>query len=125
MFDATGKKLYELPASAYGISPDGKKLFAMGDKVLECDAETGKVLKEHPRPKTDLAWHFIRFSPDGKQYAAHFGFNVRVYDTATGFEPVRLGDQHEPGSGTIYGTAGKDLFWSADGKQLAVEDFTA
>ena len=72
-----------------------------------------------PRPKTTLGWHFVSFSPDGKHYAAHFGFNVRVYDTATGFEPVRLDNQHEPGSTALSATTGKQLVWSPDGKRLA------
>ena len=96
--DAAGKTLYSVRGEAAGFSVDGKTLFVMGEKVLECDAATGKVLKEHPRPKPKWGWHLVAFAPDGKRFAAHFGFNVRVYDTATGFEPVQLDDQHEPGS---------------------------
>src|SRR5262249_40490684 len=81
---ATEKLVFALPGEAVGYSADGKTLFAMGEKaVLECDAETGMTIKEYPRPKTKWGWHLVSFSPDGKRYAAHFGFNVRVYDTAT------------------------------------------
>jgi WD40 repeat protein len=91
----------------------------MSAKVLECDAETGKAIKEHPRPKPKWGWHLVSFSPDGKRYAAHFGFNVRIYDTATGFEPQQLDNQHEPGSSALPATVGKQLVWSPDGKQVA------
>ena len=116
--DAAGKTLYSVRGEAAGFSVDGKTLFVMGEKVLECDAATGKVLKEHPRPKPKWGWHLVAFAPDGKRFAAHFGFNVRVYDTATGFEPVQLDDQHEPGSAALPATVGKQLVWSPDGKQV-------
>src|SRR5262249_46221283 len=84
---ATGKHLYSVAGEAARFTADGKTLFVMGEKVLECDPETGKTIKEHPRPKPKWGWHLVSFSPDGRRYAAHFGFNVRIYDTATGFEP--------------------------------------
>jgi RNA polymerase sigma factor (sigma-70 family) len=82
------------------------------------DIGGGPGAPARPRPKTDKGWHVVRFSPDGKRYAAHFGFSVRVYDTATGFEPIRLADQHEPGSSALR-PAGKDVFFSPDGKKVA------
>ena len=43
-----------------------------------------------------------------------------MYDTATGFEPVRLDNQNESGGGgTIWGVTGKDLVWSPDSKHVA------
>src|SRR5207249_2802223 len=85
VFDtATGKQLYSVAGEAARFTADGKKLFVMAEKVLECDPETGKTIKEFPRPKPKWGWHLVAFSPDGKRYAAHFGFNVRIYDTATG-----------------------------------------
>jgi RNA polymerase sigma factor (sigma-70 family) len=116
---ASARLLFTAPGEAAGYSADGKSLFVMATKVLQCDANTGKTIKEFPRPKTNLGWHFVSFSPDGKQYAAYFGFTARVYDTATGFEPVRLENQHEAGGGAIVGMAGKQLVWSPDGKRLA------
>ena len=116
----TGKELYSIAAESARFTSDGKRLMVMGPKaVLECDPTTGKVLKEHPRPKTKWGWHLVAFSPDGKRYAAHFGFNVRIYDTATGFEPQQLDNQHEPGSSAIPLTVGKQLVWSPNGKQVA------
>jgi len=116
---ATEKLVFALSGEAAGYSADGKKLFVMSAKVLECDPGTGETIKEHPRPKPKWGWHIVSFSPDGKRYAAHFGFNVRVYDTATGFEPQQLDDQHEPGSSALPGTTCKQLVWSPDGKQVA------
>src|SRR5207249_7398580 len=52
VFDAaTGKQLYSVVAEAARFTADGNKLFVMSDKVLECDPETGKTIKEYPRPK--------------------------------------------------------------------------
>jgi uncharacterized protein (TIGR03067 family) len=117
---ATDKVLYSIAAEAARFTVDGQSLMVMGAKaVLECDGATGKVLKQHPRPKTKWGWHLIAFAPDGKRYAAHFGFNVRIYDTATGFEPVQLDNQHEPGSSAMPATVGEQLVWSPDGKQVA------
>ena len=117
--DKNGKILYSVSGESAGFSADGKTLFVMGrEKVLECEANSGKVLNEHRRPKTKWGWHIVSFAPDGKHYAAHFGFNVRVYDTATGFEPVQLDNQHEPGSSVLPGTVGKQLIWSPNGKQV-------
>src|SRR5262249_7187392 len=116
----TEQLVFTLSGEAVGYSADGKTLFAMGEKaVLECDAETGMTIKEYPRPKTKWGWHLVAFAPDGKRYAAHFGFIVRIYDTATGFEPQQLDNQHEPGSNTLPTTTGKQLVWSPDGKQVA------
>ncbi|MBX9623564.1 MAG: hypothetical protein K2X82_07095, partial [Gemmataceae bacterium] len=78
----------------------------------------GREDADFPRPKTDKGWHLVRFSPDGKRYAAHFGFGVRLYDTATGFEPVRLDNQHEPGGGASLAPAGKDVVFPPDGKKV-------
>ena len=123
--ESSGKVLFNVPGETAGFSPDGKTIIAMGSKAVTThDAESGKELKSFPRPKTDLGWHIVSFSPDGKRYAAHFGFNVRVYDTATGFEPVRLRDQHEPGGSGFPGTTGKQLTWSADGKHLKPHTMT-
>ncbi len=119
VFDATGKKLYDVPGEAVGFSADGKTLFAMGAKVLECDAATGKVLKEHPRPKPKWDWQRVAFAPDGKRFAVHFGLHVRVYDTATGFEPVRLDGQFETAGWLQSGTGlGQSVAFSPDGKRI-------
>jgi RNA polymerase sigma factor (sigma-70 family) len=118
---ATRQRLWHAPGLGAGYLPDGKSILVAGPKkVEERDAATGKVLKEYPGPKTNWALQRVAFSPGGKRYAVHVGFNVRLYDTATGFETVRLADQHEPGGGTILGGAGgNDLDWSPDGKKLA------
>jgi WD40 repeat protein len=117
---ATNKHLFTIVGEAAGYSPDGKTLFVMGTKVLECDADTGKVLKEHPRAKPRTDWQSVAFSPDGKRYAAHFGFNVAIYDTATGFEPFRLDEQFEPGNETTV-TTPRHIVWSPDGKRVAAD----
>ncbi|HEY2911409.1 MAG TPA: sigma-70 family RNA polymerase sigma factor, partial [Gemmataceae bacterium] len=114
----TQKLLYTIDGEAAGFSSDGKSLLVMAKKVLSCDPATGKVLEEFPRPKTKWGWHTVRFSPDGKQYAAHFGMFAGIYDTATGFEPVRLDEQREMAGGTIVGGGSEQILWSPDGKQV-------
>jgi RNA polymerase sigma factor (sigma-70 family) len=116
---ATRKKVWGTPGEAVGYLPTGKTLFVMGAKaVLECDAETGKVQKEHPRPKTKVEWNRVAFAPDGKRFAAHFGHHVRLYDTATGTEPVQLKTQFEM-AGWLSGVTGESVVFSPDGKKLA------
>jgi RNA polymerase sigma factor (sigma-70 family) len=117
---ATRKAMWNGEGEAASFLPDGKTLIVMGAKVVTLhDKETGKATKEFPRPKINLGWHIVAFSPDGKRYAAHFGFSVRVYDTETGFEPIRLGAQHEPGGGAaLAGISGNALFFSPDSKKL-------
>ena len=114
-----GPVVLTMAGEAARFTADGKSLVVMGPKAVTVhDAATGKETKSFPRPKPKLNWHLVSFSPDGKRYAAHFGFNVGVYDTATGFEPFRLDDQHEPGSTAFPLTVGKQLTWSPDGKQV-------
>jgi RNA polymerase sigma factor (sigma-70 family) len=115
---ASGKEAFAITGEAAGYSADGKTLFVMAEKVRECDAVTGKARKEHPRPKTKWGWHLVRFSPDGKQYVAHFGMFAGLYDTATGFEPVRLDEAHEMAGGVL-GVTGEGIAWSPDGKRVA------
>jgi RNA polymerase sigma factor (sigma-70 family) len=119
---ATQKQLYAIAGEAAGYSTDGKTLFVMSTKVLECDAASGKVLKEHPRAKPRNNWQSVSFSPDGKRYAAHFGFNVALYDTATGFEPVRLDEQFWiDDTETAVKMTARHIVWSPDGKRLAAD----
>ncbi|MBX9581054.1 MAG: sigma-70 family RNA polymerase sigma factor [Gemmataceae bacterium] len=88
------------------------------------DIGVGPGAPARPRPKTDKGWHVVRFSPDGKRYAVRPGDEVRVYDTTTGFEPARLGDQHGPSVGTTIGLTvregsyPRDVFFSPDGKKV-------
>lgn len=118
---AIRRRLWHAPGSGAGYSADGKTILVAGAKKVEArDAVTGKILKEHPRPKTNWAWHLVSFSPDGKRYAAHYGFHVRLYDTATGFEPVHLDNQTEnPGGSLIGGSTGQHVAWSPDGTKVA------
>ncbi|QJW99396.1 hypothetical protein FTUN_7008 [Frigoriglobus tundricola] len=119
VFDtATGKPLYSVTAEAARFGADGKKLFVMGDEVWECDADTGKAVKSYPRPKTKWAWHKVAFAPDGKRYVAHCGLHARVYDTATGLEPVQLDGQSEM-AGWLQGVTGPEsIGFSPDGKRV-------
>jgi len=118
VFDSTtGKRLYSVAAYAVRFGADSKKLFGMSDKVLECDADTGKIVKSYPLPKTKWGWHWVAFSPDGKRYVAHFGFHARVYDTATGLEPVQLDEQSEM-AGWLQGGGGSSIAFSPDGKRI-------
>jgi RNA polymerase sigma factor (sigma-70 family) len=115
----TARALYTVDAEAARFTSDNRTLATVREKSIGwLDRETGKELKSFPRPKTNLAWHLVSFSPDGKRYAAHFGFQLRVYDTETGFEPIRLDNQHEPGGSFLGGAMGKQLLWSPDGKQV-------
>jgi WD40 repeat protein len=115
---ATGKQLYSVPGEAGRFTTDGKKLFVMGEKILECDPDSGKSLKSYDRPKTKWGAHLAAFSPDGKRFALHFGTHVRVYDSATGFEPVQLEKQQKQVGSFVVGGAAEQLLWSPDGKQL-------
>src|SRR5262249_53191581 len=92
----TQKKTYSLKGEAARFTADGKSLFVMSEKVLECDPATGKVVKDFPRPKPHRSWLFARFSSDGKRYVTFNTLEYQLYDTATGFEPARLQSQNHP-----------------------------
>jgi WD40 repeat protein len=112
---STGRALYAVDTEAAHFTSDNRILATMRQKSIGLlDRETGKELKSFPRPKTHLGWNLVSFSPDGKRYAAHLGFDVRIYDTETGFEPVRLDNQSNLGGAEV-----KQLIWSPDGKQVA------
>jgi|GEM_PF-1603841 len=113
---ATRKELYAVRGYSARFTADGKKLFVMATKVLECDPTTGKTLKEYDPPKTKWGWHQVVFSPDGKRFAAHFGMFVGVYETTTGKE-VKLDEQYEM-AGYLANAAGEQVIWSPDGKYL-------
>lgn len=114
-----GPVLMTVPGEAAAFSPDGTTLIVMGPKAVTFHDILTRTVKSYPRPKTNLGWHLVSFSPDGKRYAAHFGSTVRVYDTETGFEPIRLDNQHEPPANTaLSATTGMQLLWSANGKQV-------
>ena len=116
VFGATGKRLYAIVAEAARFSADGKTLFALADKVLECDAESGKVLKRHDRPKpAKFEWHAVAFAPDGKTFAAHSGFDVWLNDVTGAGKPRRLKEQFDVGS-WVSGITGESVAFSADGK---------
>ena len=119
---ATGKTRWVAPGEAarFTRTPAGRDdLIVMTDAGVGLrDAVSGTPHgRTAPRPKTKEGWHLVRFSPDGTRYAAHFGFGVRVYDTQTGAEVVRLANQYEPGSSTV-APAGKDVFFAPDGKRV-------
>jgi RNA polymerase sigma factor (sigma-70 family) len=118
VFDSTtGKQLFTVAGEAARFTADGKKLLVMAEKVLECDPDTGKVLKAHDRPKTKWVWHRVAFAPDGKRFAAHFGMFAAVYDIATGAEAVKLDERYET-AGYLVGQPGSQVSFSPDGKYL-------
>lgn len=127
VFDtATRKQLYTVRGYSARFTADGKKLFVMATKILECDPATGKTLKEYDPPKTKWGWHQVVFSPDGKRFAAHFGMFVGVYDIATGTEvkldvQFAIGGYGVPEVGGYRPTAtGAHVIWSPNGKYLLV-----
>jgi len=113
-----GKVLYRAAGQAGQFTADGKHLLVAGENSVALhDAESGKIIAQYPKPKGNVGWHSAAFSPDGKRYAAHLGFEVRIYDTETGFEPLRLSDAFEP-TATIMARSDRGLAWSASGKHL-------
>jgi RNA polymerase sigma factor (sigma-70 family) len=114
VFDAaTGKRRWDATGQAAHFALDGRTLFVMGEKVQERDPVTGQVRKEHPRPK----YKFLgAFAPDCKQYTTFDGGKFRLYDTATGTEPVQLDGNvgnARPAAGTT-----EAAFFSPDGKRV-------
>jgi WD40 repeat protein len=114
----TDKVFWDVPAEAGRFTADGTAVMTMGATVTHRELASGRVLKESPRPKAD-GWQLVAFSPDGTRYAAHDGFHARVFDTATGFEPVRLRPEPVMPVEALTGPTAKRLAWSADGKRVA------
>ncbi len=113
----TGKEIrrFQQGKAGYGIasltfSPDGKTLATIGTQagvlLRLFDVDTGKLLKAFPkddgvRPERGS----VAFSPDGKTVAVATN-SVRLYDTTTGEERLRLDKR------------ASDLHFAADGKTL-------
>jgi WD40 repeat protein len=95
------------------MGPDGVTVHTVVDRKVSTPAHT------YPRPKTKSPWHVVAFAPGGQRYAAHFGMFAGLYDTKTGFEPVRLDQQYERDNFFIGGPMGKQLVFSPDGKRVA------
>jgi WD40 repeat protein len=124
---ATRKPIWSIPGEATGFLPEGKSIIVMGPKSVTLhDKETGKATKEYPRPKNKLDWAKFAFSADGKRYAVRVNHNVQMYDTATGFEPIRL-EEPDRINHVILGKMpfglrqGEDLSFSPNGKELIAE----
>lgn len=114
---STEQLVFTISAEAAGYSTDGKTLFVMGTKVLECDAATGKALKSYDRPKTKGEWQQVVFAPDGKRFAVNFGTHADVFDTATGKEAKLQSLSEQPGY--ITNNVARLVGFSPDGKRLA------
>ena len=99
------------------FTADGKKLFVMSDKILECDPDTGKAAKTYDRPKTKWMWHRIAARRTASGSSRHFGMFAGAYDTATGAETTKLDERFEM-AGYILGPSGQQLLWAPDGKQV-------
>ncbi|MBN9119090.1 MAG: sigma-70 family RNA polymerase sigma factor [Planctomycetes bacterium] len=116
---ATGKQRYAVAAEAARLI-DGVTVTTLGPKeivsISHFDLKTAEITT-HPRPKTKTDWNSATFSPDGRRFAAHFRSHVRIYDVATGFEPVRLDDQFEQAGGRLDGAV-EALAFSANGEKL-------
>jgi RNA polymerase sigma factor (sigma-70 family) len=113
----TGKELRRFPHGkrSYGIrslafSPDGKTLATLGENsgsVLRLfDVGTGKERRAFPRDgNVRTTRGCVAFSPDGKTVAAACA-SIRLYDTTTGKERLRIDRQ------------ASDLHFTDDGKTL-------
>ncbi|QDU24065.1 sigma-70 family RNA polymerase sigma factor [Urbifossiella limnaea] len=116
---ATDRILWDAPAEAARFTADGTAVVTMGKDVERRSAATGEVQTAARRPKTELGWHAVAFSPEGARYAAHFGFEARVYDRDPAAEPFRLERSFGPPGGALIGVHGRDVRYSPDGKLLA------
>jgi RNA polymerase sigma factor (sigma-70 family) len=116
---ATDRVIWDAPAEAARFTADGTAVVSMGKDGARRDATAGKALKTFPRPKTDPSWHLVVFSPDGNRFAAHLGFEARLFDAATGAEPVRLEHTFGPPGGAILGPNGRGVAFSPDGTLVA------
>jgi RNA polymerase sigma factor (sigma-70 family) len=113
----TGKELRRFPHGkrSYGIrslafSPDGKTLATLGENsgsVLRLfDVDTGKEQRAFPKDgDVRTSRGCVAFSPDGKTVAAACA-SIRLYDTMTGQERLRIDRQ------------ASDLHFTDDGKTL-------
>jgi RNA polymerase sigma factor (sigma-70 family) len=114
---ATGKELrrFQHGKRSYGIrslafSPDGKTLATLGENsgsVLRLfDVDTGKERRAFPKDgEVRTTRGCVAFSPDGKTVAAACA-SIRLYDTTTGEERVRIDRK------------ASDLHFTDDGKTL-------
>ncbi|HYH68709.1 MAG TPA: sigma-70 family RNA polymerase sigma factor, partial [Urbifossiella sp.] len=87
---ATDRVRWTAPAEAARFTVDGNAVLTMGKDVARRSSATGEAQTAAPRPKAEARWHAVAFDQQGGRYAAHDGLRVRLYDTASGFEPFRL-----------------------------------
>jgi RNA polymerase sigma factor (sigma-70 family) len=120
---ATGQELrrFRHEKQSYGIrslafSPDGKTLATLGENsgsVLRLfDVDTGKELRAFPRDgNVRTTRGCVAFSPDGKTVAAACA-SIRLYDTTTGEERLRIDRR---ASDLHFTDAGQTLTVAVDG----------
>ena len=120
------------PVFCLAFSPDGKVLGSITlnntegswtDTTLKLwDTENGELLHTLD---DEAAYHYISFSPDGKQVAAASAEQVKLWDVETGQEIGIITDQSESKQKEGYGKAGvNDFAWSPDGNTLALATFS-
>ena len=119
---ATDRVRWTAAADAARFTIDGNAVLTMGTDVARRNAATGEAQTSALRPKTDARWHAVAFDQQGGRYAAHDGLRVRVYDTASGTDAVRLTPAVGDPSPRVRRSDAKDVMFSPDGKLVAAVD---
>jgi WD40 repeat protein len=113
-----------LTFTAAALSRDGKTLIAVegpspnmkaggkepATQLRFLDVGTGNEVRSLPAPAPFL--NAVQFSPDGKALAvvAQDGQGVRILESATGMERLKLAGKQGSGPEVFFGAAGKTLF---------------
>ncbi len=136
----TGRQIYKVPGRssvggrrALTFTPDGKRLLSWGDDscLRAWDMANGKAVFEHKLRPTggkmpnDSEPHARKlmigdaaFAPDGERLVVTVGFDIHIFDTATGQETQKIARDRAHVTPLAISPDGKYLLGSALGKPV-------